>query len=148
MLAAPLASAAPKAKARGTSRSQASASAEASRAAAVNEALRRHLANAGLSDSFPGYVISPSVTQLRRYVEADRVLLICIVDLSLRNEQGSLLASVRGSAKTSGSSVAEAIDAATVAAVGRLPQALQALRSNSSSPQVADARRQWELPLR
>jgi len=146
MLAAPLASAAPKAKARGASRPHASA--ERSNAAAVSDALQRQLADAGLTDSFAGYAISPSVAQLRRYVEADRLVLVCIVDLALRNEQGSLVATVRGSATTSGSSPNDAIDSATHAAVARLPLALQALHGNSPNPQVADARRQWELPLK
>jgi hypothetical protein len=148
MLAAPLASAAPKIKARGASRPNASAAVERSNAVAVSDALQRQLADAGLTDSFAGYAISPSVAQLRRYVEADRLVLVCIVDLALRNEQGSLLATVRGSATSTGSSADEAIDSATHAAVSRLPQALQALRGNAPNPQVADARRQWELPLR
>jgi hypothetical protein len=119
----------------------------------VSEALQRHLADAGLTDSFPGYAISPSVTQLRRYVESDRLVLVCIVDLALLDEQGTLLATVRGSATSVGASAGDAIDSATHAAVARLPRALQALRgnspsSNSPSSQVADARRQWEVPLK
>jgi hypothetical protein len=148
MLAAPLASGAPKTKAGGTSRANATAPAARANVAVVNEALERNLADAGLTDSFAGYAISPSVTQLRRYVESDRLVLVCVVDLALRNEQGTLLATVRGSATTTGSSPVEAIDSATHAAVGRLPQALLALRRNSPNPQVADARRQWELPLK
>jgi hypothetical protein len=148
MLAAPLASAAPKTKAPGAARPEASVSTARNNAAALGSALRRHLAEAGLTDSLAAYAISPSVTQLRRYVESNRLMLVCIVDLSLRDEQGSLLATVHGSATTSGASPYEAIDLATHAAVARLPQALQALRASSSSPQVADARRQWEAPLK
>ena len=148
MLAAPLASAAPKTKAPGASRPDASVSTARSNAAALDTALRRHLADAGLTDSFAAYSISPSVTQLRRYVESNRLRLVCIVDLALRDEQGSVLATVRGSATTSGASSYEAIDSATHAAVARLPQALQALRASSQNSQVADARRQWEVPLK
>lgn len=152
MLATPVASAAPKAQApTATSRSRAPVSSERSNAAAVSEALRRHLADAGLTDSLAGYALAPAVAQLRRYVEAKQLTLVCIVDLSVRDEQGTLLATVQGSAKTQGASAREAIDSATHAAVARLPQALQALqalRGNAPSPPIADARRQWELPLR
>ena len=148
MLAAPLASAAPKPKAPGASRPDASVTTARGNAAVLGNALRRHLADAGLTDSFAAYAISPSVTQLRRYVESNRLMLVCIVDLALRDEQGSLLVTVRGSATTSGASPYEAIDSATHAAVARLPQALQALRASPSNSQVADARRQWEAPLK
>jgi hypothetical protein len=151
MLAAPLASAAPKTNARRASRPNATVSLERSNAAAVTNALQRHLADAGLTDSLAGYTISPSVAQLRRYVEFKRLMLVCVVDLSLRDEDGTLLATVQGSATTSGASPNEAIDSATQAAVARLPQALQALRGNppsSPSSHVADARRQWEVPLK
>lgn len=149
MLATPVASAAPKAQAPAAAcRSRAPVSSERSNAAAVSEALQRHLADAGLSDSLAGYAVAPAVAQLRRYVEAKQLTLVCIVDLSVRDEQGTLLATVRGSAKTQGASAREAIDSATHAAVARLPQALQALRGNAQSPPIADARRQWELPLR
>ena len=149
LLGTPLASAAPKAKARTASRSEASlaASSERVQAAALRDALQRHVAEAGLSESLAVYTLSPSVVQLRRYVEASRLTLVCVVDLSLRDRQGALLASVRGSA-TGTSSQNEAIDRATHAAVSRLPQALQALRSDAPSPQMAEARRQWEVPLR
>jgi hypothetical protein len=147
MLAAPLASATPRAKARSASQASAAAT-ERSHAVTLRSALQRHLSNAGLTDSFAAYGISPSITQLRRYVESKRLKLICIVDLSIQDEQGNLLTTVRGSATTTGASPEEAIDAATHAAVVRLPQAVQALRANSPKSQVADARRQWELPLR
>jgi hypothetical protein len=147
MLAAPLASATPQTKARAASRAKATA-AERSNAATLSDALRRHLAEAGLTDSFGAYGISPSVTQLRRYVESKRLKLVCIVDLSLTDEQGTLLATVRGSATTVGASPDEAIDSATHAAVARLPQALRALGATSTKTQVADGRRQWELPLK
>lgn len=147
MLATELASAAPKSKAPAASQLSGSASSQQKSQAAVSSALQRHLADLELTDVLAGYAISPSVVQLRRYVESKRVLLVCIVDLSLRDEQGRLLATVSGSAKTSGASARDAIDSATRAAVARLPQALQALRNAPSAP-IADARRQWEAPLR
>lgn len=148
-LATQVASAAPKTKTAAPARSGSGAAAlsERSSAAAASDALQRHLADAGLADSLVGYAVTPSVAQLRRYVESKRVMLVCIVDLALRDEQGTLLATVSGSAKTSGASPREAIDSATHAAVARLPQALQALRNAPSAP-MADARRQWEAPLR
>ncbi|HXK17845.1 MAG TPA: hypothetical protein VNG33_08585 [Polyangiaceae bacterium] len=149
MLAAPCASAAARTKAPRTSLPTASAASERSTARVLSEALRRQLTDAGLTDSLSGYAISASVTQLRRYIESERLMLVCVVDLSLKDEQGSLVASVRGSATTTGSaSPYDAIDSATHAAVARLPQALQALRGNAPNGQMADARRQWEVPLK
>jgi hypothetical protein len=147
LLAAPLASAAPKTKARG-SRPEPSVSAERRHAAVATDALQRHVAEAGLTDSLARYVITPSVVQLRRYVEAKRLRLVCVVDLALRDEQGTLVASVRGNAIAIGASPHEAIDSATHAAVARLPEALQALRPTPTSPSLAQARRQWEVPLK
>lgn len=148
LLAAPLASAAPKTKARGGARPEPSVSAERSHVAVATDAVQRHVAEAGLTDSLARYVITPSVVQLRRYVEAKRLRLVCIVDLALRDEQGALVASVRGNAIAIGASPHEAIDSATHAAVARIPEALQALRPTPASPALAEARRQWEVPLK
>jgi hypothetical protein len=148
LLAAPLASAAPKAKARGASRPDAPVVTTQSHAAVATEALQRHVTEAGLTDSLARYVITPSVVQLRRYVEAKRLRLVCVVDLALRDERGTLLATVRGNAIAVGASPHEAIDSATHAAVVRLPEALQALRPTPTSPSLAQARRQWEVPLK
>jgi hypothetical protein len=148
LLAAPLASAAPKTKAPAGSRPEASAASGKSNAAVVSDALKRHVAEAGLAASLAGYAITPSLVQLRRYVEAKRLRLVCVVDLSLRDQQGTLLATVRGNAIAISASPHEAIDSATHAAVARLPEALQALRGSAPSPSLAQARRQWEVPLK
>jgi hypothetical protein len=106
--------------------------------AALSESLRRHLADAALGESLRPYTVSPSLVQLRRYVEGSKqVKLICLVDLALSDTQGNLVASVRGSATTRGASSRETIDAAAQAAVTRLPGALQALNASKSPAQVA-----------
>ena len=111
--------------------------------AALSASLHRHLSEAGLVDSLRPYTISPSLTQLRRYVEGSKqAKLVCMVDLALSDAQGNVLGSVRGSATTRGASARETIDAAAHAAVARLPRALQALNDAQKSPtQVAAATR-------
>jgi hypothetical protein len=111
--------------------------------AALSASLQRHLADAGLVESLSPYTISPSLTQLRRYVEdSKQVKLVCMVDLALSDAQGSVVGTVRGRATTSGASPRETIDAAAHAAVARLPRALQALSDSQKPPtQVAAATR-------
>ncbi len=105
---------------------------------ALSESLHRHLAEAPLSESLRPYTVSPSLVQLRRYVEdTKKAKLICLVDLALRDAQGNLVASVRGSATTRGASSRDTIDAATYAAVSRLPGALQSLNDGRSPAPVA-----------
>lgn len=106
--------------------------------AALSESLHRHLAEAGLSESLRPYTVSPSLVQLRRYVEnSKQAKLICLVDLALSDTQGNLVASVRGSVTTRGASSRETVDAAAQAAVSRLPRALQALNDSKTPAQVA-----------
>ena len=116
---------------------QVPAGTDAKTRAALNESLERYLADAHLVESLRPYTISPSLVQLRRYVEDSRkqAKLVCLVDLALNDSQGNVVASVRGSASTRDGSPRDTIDAAAHAAVSRLPSALQALDSarNSSS---------------
>lgn len=104
----------------------------------LGEAVRRHLAEAGLEGALKAYSISPSLVQLRRYVEEPKqAKLVCLVDLALNDEQGRLVTSVQGGATTRGASQSATIDAAARAAVSRLPGALQALAEQKNSAQVA-----------
>jgi hypothetical protein len=110
--------------------------------AALSESLHRYLSDAALADSLRPYTVSPSLIQLRRYVEGSKqTKLVCMVDLALSDTQGQVVASVRGSATTRGASSRETIDAAAQAAVTRLPGALQALNARKSPTQVAAAAR-------
>jgi hypothetical protein len=111
--------------------------------AALSASLHRHLADAGLADSLRAYTLSPSLTQLRRYVEDSKeAKLVCMVDLALSYALGNVVGSVRGRATTRGASSRETIDAAAHAAVAQLPRALQALNDAQKSPtQVAAATR-------
>jgi hypothetical protein len=118
---------------------QVPAGTDAKTRAALNESLERYLADAHLVESLRPYTVSPSLVQLRRYVEDGRkAKLVCLVDLALSDSQGSVVASVRGSASTRDGSTRDTIDAAAHAAVSRLPSALQALGSaRHSSSEVA-----------
>lgn len=145
LLATPT-SAAPKAK-RTTSADRQALRAET----ALRDAVTRHVSDAGLTEQLASYTLSPSVVQLRRYVEKRKLKLVCVVDLAVKDQQGSLLASVRGNATALGASPEEAVDAAAHAAVAQLPQALQALRGSdrkSPSPELAQAKSQWSAPIR
>jgi len=99
--------------------------------ARLHDAVERHVNDAGLKPSLQGYRLDSSVVQLRRYAEGRKRKLVCVVDLALSDPQGSLLASVRGSATTLGTSEDEALDAAAYSAVSRLPGALRAVKSQS-----------------
>jgi len=79
------------------------------------------------------YAITPTLVQLRRYVEPGRrVKLVCVIDLAISNQHGVVVATVRGSAATTGASRDEAVDAAMHAAVVRLPVVLQTLQERAS----------------
>ena len=125
------------------SAAQVPAGTDAKTLAALNHSLQRYLADAHLVESLRPYTVSPSLVQLRRYVEDDtpkQAKLVCLIDLALNDAQGNVVASVRGSAITRGASPHETIDAATHAAVSRLPGALQALDSTRKSPTQVAAR--------
>lgn len=118
---------------------------------ALRNAVKRHVSDAGLTEQLASYTVFPSVVQLRRYVEKRKLKLVCVVDLAVKDQQGSLLASVRGNATAIGASPDEAVDAAALAAVAQLPQALQALRGQdrkSPTPELAQAKAQWSAPIR
>jgi hypothetical protein len=118
---------------------RAPSAAQARAEAALQAAVARHLAEANLSESLSPYTLSPSLVQLRRYVErgGKEYQLVCVVDLALSDAQGTVVASVRGNTAARGASYREAIDAAAGAAVSRLPEALQALQGVRKSRQVA-----------
>ncbi len=89
--------------------------------AALGAAVARHLAEAKLSENLGPYTPSPSLVQLRRYVErgGNEYQLVCVVDLTLSDAQGTVVASVRGNTAARGASYREAID--TAAGGRRLP---------------------------
>jgi hypothetical protein len=120
-------------------RAQAPSGTDAKTRAALSESVRRHLAEARLESSLKGYSISPSLVQLRRYVEESpkQAKLVCLIDLALSDDQGRTVATVQGSATSRGATPLDTIDAAAHAAVSRLPSALQALAEQKSSSQVA-----------
>lgn len=109
--------------------------------AALSHSLQRYLADAELASSLRSYTVSPSLVQLRRYVEgAKQAKLVCMVDLALADSRGYLVLSVRGSATTRGASSRETIDAAAHSAVSRLPSALQTLSDTQKSPALVASR--------
>ena len=105
---------------------------------ALRTAVTQQLADAGLSASLAGYSLSPSLIQLRSYVEPrqKQARLVCIVSLALKNDRG-VLAEIRGSAATAGASPLEAVDAAAHAAVARLPAVLSRLQARDGNNRIA-----------
>lgn len=104
--------------------------------AALQSAVEQQLSEAHLEQALAGYALSPSLIQLRRYAESGRVKLVCIVGLAVKSD-GALVADVRGNAATQGATATEAIDAATRAAVARLPSVLAQLRDKAPTAPVA-----------
>lgn len=112
---------------------------DANARAALAQSVRRHLSAAKLDVPLTGYSVSPSLVQLRRYVESSskETKLVCLVDLALNDGDGRIVATVQGSASSSGATRSETIDAAAEAAVARLPSALHALNERKSPGEVA-----------
>ncbi len=105
---------------------------------ALRSSVSQQLADAGLSASLEGYSVSPSLVQLRRYVEPGqkRARLVCVVGLALKNDRG-VLADIRGSASTTGTSQLEALDAAAHSAVARLPAVISKLQAREGAARIA-----------
>lgn len=108
-------------------------------ARALHVAVTEHLAAAGLESELQGYSVSPSLLQLRRYVDPGQktTKFVCVVALSVQNESREVLAEIRGSAATQGASQLEAVDAAAHSAVLRVAGALAELKARSPSKRWA-----------
>lgn len=105
---------------------------------ALQNSVTQRLTEAGLNRSLAGYSLSPSLVQLRSYVEPGQkhARLVCIVGLALSNDRG-VLANVRGSVVTIGTSQVSAVDAAAQAAIARLPAVLSQLQARDNNDRVA-----------
>jgi hypothetical protein len=106
---------------------------------ALGRYVTEHVAASGLEGSLRGYVLAPALIQLRRYVDPGQKQpkFVCVVGLSLQNQQREIVAEVRGSAATIGSSQLEAIDAAAHSAVLRVPGALAQVQARAGSTRWA-----------
>lgn len=105
---------------------------------ALQNSVAQRLTEAGLTRSLEGYSLSPSLVQLRSYVEPGQkqARLVCIVGLALSSDRG-VVADVRGSVVTIGTSQLSAVDAAAQAAVARLPAVLSQLQARDPNNRVA-----------
>lgn len=105
---------------------------------ALQNSVAQRLTEAGLTRSLQGYSLSPSLVQLRSYIEPGHkhARLVCVVGLALSSDRG-VVADIRGSAMTVGTSQLSAIDAAAQAAVARLPAVLSKLQARDSNDRVA-----------
>lgn len=105
---------------------------------ALQNSVVQKLTEAGLVRSLEGYSLSPSLVQLRTYVEPGQkhARLVCIVGLALSSDRG-VLADVRGSAILVGASQLSAVDAAAQAAVARLPAVLSQLQARAPNNRIA-----------
>jgi len=101
---------------------------------ALQLAVAQHLAAAGLDESLKGYSLSPTLLQLRRYVDPGqkRTKYVCVVALAVQNESREIVAEIRGSAATLGASQLEAVDAAAHSAVLRVVDNLAELKSRGA----------------
>ncbi len=106
---------------------------------ALRASVAQHLANAGLADSLSGYSLSPSLVQLRRYVEPGQkqARLVCVVGLALNSDRG-VLADIRGSASTASASALDAVDAAAQSAVAHLPAVLSRIQAREAGNRIAN----------
>lgn len=107
---------------------------------ALDRAVARHLAKAGIDAALRGYSLAPSVVQLRRYTEPGKgqSKVVCVVSLAVKGEQNELVGEVRGSAAAVGAnaSAIDALEGAAESAVGRMPDLLSKL-PNAGRDRVA-----------
>lgn len=101
----------------------------------LDRSVSQHVAASGLNAPLRGYVLSSSLLQLRRYVDPGQknTKFVCVVGLSLQNEQRQTIAEIRGNAATASDSQAEAIDAAAHSAVLRVADTLAALKAGGNN---------------
>jgi hypothetical protein len=113
----------------------AAAATDARLSRALQKAVAEHVVESGLEAALRGYSLSPSLIQLRRYVDPgqSRSKFVCVVALSLQNGQHEVLAEVRGNAATAGPSQLEAIDAAAHSAVLRVADVLAKVQGRDTS---------------
>jgi len=98
---------------------------------ALSESIKAQIGQAGLAPKLRGYSISPSLVQLRRFIEPGQkqARTVCVVDLALNDTAKGLVANVRGNASSVGATPLATLDAAAQAAVARLPETLSALQN-------------------
>lgn len=108
----------------------------------VRDVVKRELAQSQFDPALRAYTVAPALVQLRRYVEpgADAVALVCVLDLSIVDNTGTILGSVRGSARTIPANDKEALIAATRSAIAELPGVLAALESARTKSRLLAAR--------
>lgn len=133
-----LAAAAPSAATRGlrVTPAAASASVDARARALLTDAVTRNLASASGETPHGRYSVSPSLVQLRRYVERggdSRATTVCIVELALTDAHGVIVGITHGSATVVGGTAADAIDAAAHAASSPIPASLLAIEGRESN---------------
>jgi hypothetical protein len=106
---------------------------------ALRLAVAQHLAAAGLEPELAGFSVSPALLQLRRYVDPGqkRTKFVCVVGLSVQNEQREIVAEIRGSASTMGASQLDAVDAAAHSAVLRIAGTLAELKARGQGKRWA-----------
>ena len=99
---------------------------------AFREIVKRDLAEPTVAKALKGYSISPTLTQLRRYIEpgTGETRTVCIVDLALSNAEHSLVATVRGTSAATREPRANVVEAAVHSAVARLPEAVRSVEKS------------------
>lgn len=95
----------------------------------------KHATESGLNRELGSYSLSPELVQLRRYAEPGQkqIKVVCIVSIALKDSRDVLVAEVRGTASAVGGGAFDALDAASRAAVMRVPSALAKLRGVNDS---------------
>lgn len=106
---------------------------------ALRLAVAQHLAAAGLDDALAGFSLSPALLELRRYVDPGQktTKFVCVVGLSVQNDEREIVAEIRGTAATHGSSQLDAVDAAAHSAVLRVADTLAALKARGQGKRWA-----------
>jgi hypothetical protein len=95
----------------------------------LHDAVESDLASNEAVSKLGGYTLFPKLVELRRYVEGNQKTptTVCVVELSVVDGSGNLVARTRGTASSQTATERETLEAATAASAARLSVSLAAL---------------------
>ncbi|HTQ08046.1 MAG TPA: hypothetical protein VMI54_29535 [Polyangiaceae bacterium] len=108
---------------------------------ALHDAVASDLANNQAAAALDGFTLLPKLVELRRFVEGhDKPTLVCVVELTVVNGSGVVVARTRASANSQTATKRETLDAAAQAATARLALSLDALSRAETRDKVVARR--------
>jgi hypothetical protein len=96
---------------------------------ALGKAVAADVAGDAASEHLEGYTLFPKLVSLRKFIEGETKTptISCVVELSVVDPKGAVVAKVWGSSNATNATAAHTVEAAAHAAMGRLAVSLRAL---------------------